>query len=110
MAGLFSKLFSEEQRELASLEKMADKVISYEPEMQKLSVEELADKTTEYKERLANGETIDDILYEAFATAREMAYRQLGEKPYKVKVFMLSRSMNIWLAVTRTGWGESIVL
>ena len=56
MAGLFSKLFSEEQRELASLEKMADKVISYEPEMQKLSDEELADKTTEYKERLANGE------------------------------------------------------
>ena len=43
MAGLFSKLFSEEQRELASLEKMADKVISYEPEMQKLSYEELAD-------------------------------------------------------------------
>lgn len=108
MAGLFSKLFSEEQRELASLEKMADKVISYEPEMQKLSDEELADKTTEYKERLANGETIDDILYEAFATAREMAYRQLGEKPYKVQI-MGAIAMNKGdIAEMKTGEGKTL--
>lgn len=108
MAGLFSKLFSEEQRELASLEKMADKVISYEPEMQKLSVEELADKTTEYKERLANGETIDDILYEAFATAREMAYRQLGEKPYKVQIMGAIVMHKGDIAEMKTGEGKTL--
>lgn len=108
MAGLFSKLFSEEQRELASLEKMADKVISYEPEMQKLSDEELADKTTEYKERLANGETIDDILYEAFATAREMAYRQLGEKPYKVQIMGAIAMHNGDIAEMKTGEGKTL--
>ena len=108
MAGLFSKLFSEEQRELASLEKMADKVISYEPEMQKLSDEELADKTTEYKERLANGETIDDILYEAFATAREMAYRQLGEKPYKVQIMGAIAMHKGNIAEMKTGEGKTL--
>ena len=108
MAGLFSKLFSEEQRELASLEKMADKVISYEPEMQKLSNEELADKTTEYKERLANGETIDDILYEAFATAREMAYRQLGEKPYKVQIMGAIAMHKGDIAEMKTGEGKTL--
>ena len=65
--------------------------------MQKLSDEELADKTTEYKERLANGETIDDILYEAFATAREMAYRQLGEKPYKYRSWVQSQCIKVIL-------------
>ena len=108
MAGLFSKLFSEEQRELASLEKMADKVISYEPEMQKLSDEELADKTTEYKERLANGETIDDILYEAFATAREMAYRKLGEKPYKVQIMGAIAMHKGDIAEMKTGEGKTL--
>lgn len=108
MAGLFSKLFSEEQRELASLEKMADKVISYEPEMQKLSDEELADKTTEYKERLANGETFDDILYEAFATAREMAYRQLGEKPYKVQIMGAIAMHKGDIAEMKTGEGKTL--
>ena len=108
MAGLFSKLFSEEQRELASLEKMADKVISYEPEMQKLSDEELDDKTTEYKERLANGETIDDILYEAFATAREMAYRQLGEKPYKVQIMGAIAMHKGDIAEMKTGEGKTL--
>ena len=108
MAGLFSKLFSEEQRELLSLEKMADKVISYEPEMQKLSDEELADKTTEYKERLANGETIDDILYEAFATAREMAYRQLGEKPYKVQIMGAIAMHKGDIAEMKTGEGKTL--
>lgn len=108
MAGLFSKLFSEEQRELASLEKMADKVISYEPEMQKLSDEELADKTIEYKERLANGETIDDILYEAFATAREMAYRQLGEKPYKVQIMGAIAMHKGDIAEMKTGEGKTL--
>ena len=108
MAGVFSKLFSEEQRELASLEKMADKVISYEPEMQKLSDEELADKTTEYKERLANGETIDDILYEAFATAREMAYRQLGEKPYKVQIMGAIAMHKGDIAEMKTGEGKTL--
>ena len=108
MAGLFTKLFSEEQRELTSLEKMADKVISYEPEMQKLDDEELANKTKEYKERLANGETIDDLLYEAFATAREMAYRQLGEKPYKVQIMGAIAMHKGDIAEMKTGEGKTL--
>ena len=73
MAGIFGKLFSEEQRELSALEKIADQVLKYEPEMQALSDDELRAKTDEYRKRMADGETVDDLLPEAFATAREAA-------------------------------------
>ena len=86
MAGIFGKLFSEEQRELSALEKIADQVLKYEPEMQALSDDELRAKTDEYRKRIAAGETVDDLLPEAFATAREAAYRVINEKPYKVQI------------------------
>ena len=86
MAGIFGKLFSEEQRELSALEKIADQVLKYEPEMQALSDDELRAKTDEYRKRIADGETVDDLLPEAFATAREAAYRVINEKPYKVQI------------------------
>lgn len=108
MAGLFSKLFSEEQREIASLEKMAEKVLALEPEMQKLSDDELRNKTEEYRTRLNNGETVDDILYEAFATAREAAYRVINEKPYKVQI-MGSLAMHKGdIAEMKTGEGKTL--
>ena len=84
--GLFSNLFSEEKREISTLEKVADQVLSHEKEMEALSDEELREKTTEYRNRLADGETVDDLLPEAFATAREAAYRVINEKPYRVQV------------------------
>ena len=108
MAGFFKKMFSEEQRELAGLEKIADQVLSYEPEMQKLSDEELRNKTNEYRSRLQNGETVDDLLPEAFATAREAAYRVINEKPYKVQV-MGSISMHKGdIAEMKTGEGKTL--
>lgn len=108
MAGLFSKIFSEEQREIASLEKMADKVIAFEPEMQKLSDDELREKTNEYRERLKNGETVDDILYEAFATAREAAYRVINEKPYKVQIMGSIAMHKGDIAEMKTGEGKTL--
>ena len=86
MAGIFGKLFSEEQRELSALEKIADQVLKYEPEMQALSDDELRAKTDEYRKRIVDGETVDDLLPEAFATAREAAYRTIGEKPFHVQI------------------------
>ena len=108
MAGLFSRLFSEEQRELASLEKMADKVIAYEPEMHALSDDELRAKTDEYRNRLENGETVDDILYEAFATAREAAHRVINEKPYKVQIMGSIAMHKGDSAEMKTGEGKTL--
>ena len=66
------------QRELKRIEPIVDKVESYRPAMQALSDDELRAKTKEYKDRLAGGETLDDLLPEAFATVREAAKRVLG--------------------------------
>ncbi|WP_290092256.1 preprotein translocase subunit SecA [uncultured Dubosiella sp.] len=108
MAGFLNGLFSEEKRELNKLEKMADKVLALEPAISKLSDEDLKHKTIEFRERLANGETIDDILYEAFATAREAAYRVINEKPYKVQI-MGSLAMNLGdIAEMKTGEGKTL--
>ena len=108
MAGFFKKMFSEEQRELAGLEKIADQVLSYEPEMQKLSDEELRNKTNEYRSRLPNGETVDDLLPEAFATAREAAYRVINEKPYKVQVMGSIAMHKGDIAEMKTGEGKTL--
>ena len=108
MAGFFKKMFSEEQRELAGLEKIADQVLSYEPEMQKLSDEELRNKTNEYRSRLQNGETVDDLLPEAFATAREAAYRVINEKPYKVQVMGSIAMHKGDIAEMNTGEGKTL--
>ncbi len=105
--GLFD-VFSEEKREIASLAKMADKVLALEPEMQKLSDEDLRNKTDEYRERLKNGETVDDLLYEAFATAREAAYRVINEKPFKVQVMGSIAMHKGDIAEMKTGEGKTL--
>lgn len=84
--GLFSKLFDYEYKELKKFEVLADQVLALEEEMQRLSDMELKAKTEEFKTRLNDGETLEDILVPAFAVVREAAYRVLGEKPYKVQV------------------------
>ena len=65
---------------------MADKVFSYEDQMAALSDDELKAKTEEFKQRYQDGESLDDLLYEAFAVVREGAKRVLGLFPYKVQV------------------------
>ena len=83
---IFKKLFNYEYKELQKFEKIADQVIDLDEEYSSLSDKDLKNKTIEFKKRLENGETLEDIKVEAFATAREAAYRVLGEKPYKVQV------------------------
>ena len=83
---ILKKIFDHEYKELERFKKIADKVDALEEEYSNLSDEALKGKTEEFKERLANGETLEDILVEAFATAREAAYRVIGEKPYYVQI------------------------
>ena len=84
--GLFTKVFGTySQRELKSIYPIVDKITALEDEYKQLTDAELQAKTPEFKERLANGETLDDILPEAFAAVREAAGRVLGMRPYPVR-------------------------
>ena len=85
--GLFTKLFgTRSQRELKKIQPIVDKILSLEEEYRSLSDEALKAKTPEFKERLAQGETLDDILPEAFAAIRESADRVTGLRPYPVQL------------------------
>ena len=86
MANILKKIIENDKGEIRKLEKMAEKVMSYEDEMAALTDEELQAKTVEFKERYANGETLDQLLFEAFAVVREGAKRVLGLFPYKVQI------------------------
>lgn len=105
---LFGGLFSEEARELKKLEKTADQVLAYDDKMKALSDEQLKNKTEEYRERLAKGETLDDLLPEAFATAREAANRVIGEKPYKVQIEGSIAMHRGDIAEMKTGEGKTL--
>ena len=80
------RLFNYECKELSKFEDIADKVISMEEEIASLSDIELRSKTEEFKSRLSKGETLDDILVEAFAVARGAAFRCIKEKPFRVQI------------------------
>ena len=83
---LFKKLFNHEYKELKRFKKIADEVVALDEEYSKLTDKQLKNKTVEFKKRLENGETLEDIKVEAFATAREAASRVIGEKPYYVQI------------------------
>ena len=106
----FEKLFgSFSDKELKRIQPLADKVLALEPEMQKLTDEQLQAKTTEFKDRLAKGETLDDLLPEAFAVCREADWRVLGLKPYPVQIIggiVLHRAC---IAEMQTGEGKTLV-
>ena len=106
----FEKLFgSFSDKELKRINPLKDKVLAFEPEMAKLTDEELQAKTTEFKERLAKGETLDDLLPEAFAVCREADWRVLGMKPYPVQIIggiVLHRAC---IAEMQTGEGKTLV-
>ena len=84
--GILKKLLDSEYKELKRFDKLADEIISLEDSMANLKDEDFKNKTNEFKERLSKGETLDDILVQAFALAREACYRGIGEKPFKVQV------------------------
>ena len=86
MANILKKIYDNDRRELKKFEKLATKVESLGDEYEKLSDEQLQAKTPEFRKRLENGETLDDILPEAFATAREGAKRVLGLYPFRVQI------------------------
>ena len=84
--GILKKLLDSEYKELKMFDKLADEIISLEDSMANLKDEDFKNKTNEFKERLSKGETLDDILVQAFALAREACYRGIGEKPFKVQI------------------------
>ena len=105
---IFKKLFDHEYKELTRFKKIADKVIELDEEYSKLTDTELQSKTAEFKERLVNGETLEDILVEAFATSREAAYRVIGEKPYYVQILGALAIHYGNIAEMKTGEGKTL--
>ena len=108
--GLMKKIFGDySSRELKSIYPIVDKIESMADEYKAMSDEALRAKTTEFKERLRNGETLDDILPEAFATVREAADRVLGMRPYRVQLvggIVLHQGR---IAEMKTGEGKTLV-
>ena len=108
--GLFSKIMgTHSQRELKRIYPIADKIEALSPAMEKLSDEELRDKTSAFKERLAQGETLDDLLVEAFAVVREVAYRVLGMRHYRVQLIGGIILHQGRISEMKTGEGKTLV-
>ena len=108
--GFLEKIFGDwNEKEIRRIEKIVDKIEALDGEMQSLSDDELKAKTPYFKERLANGETLDDILVEAFAVCREAAWRSLGLKHFRVQLIggVVLHEGNI--AEMKTGEGKTLV-
>ena len=108
--GLFSYILGgESRRNLKKLNKMADKVIELQPKYETLSDEELTEQTKVLKDRLANGETLDQILFDAFAVVREASYRVLKMRHYKVQIMGGICLHQGRVAEMKTGEGKTLV-
>ena len=107
---VITKIFgTHSERELKRIYPIVDKVESYRDGMMQLSDEELKAKTKEYKDRLAKGETLDDLLPEAYATVREAARRVLGMEHYRVQIIGGIILHQGRIAEMRTGEGKTLV-
>lgn len=108
--GMFDGLFgSYSKRELAKIEPIKNKVLALEDDYAAMSEETLKAQTNIFKERIANGETVDDILPEALATVREAAWRVLGKKPYPVQIIGAIVLTQGRIAEMKTGEGKTLV-
>lgn len=108
--GMFDGLFgSYSKRELAKIEPIKNKVLALEDDYAAMSEETLKAQTNVFKERIANGETVDDILPEALATVREAAWRVLGKKPYPVQIIGAIVLTQGRIAEMKTGEGKTLV-
>lgn len=105
---MLKKLFDPGRRELKALAKLSNQVLALEEEYKNLSDEELKNKTIEFKDRLANGETLDDIQTEAFATVREASTRVLKMTPFKVQVMGAFTIHGGNIAEMKTGEGKTL--
>ncbi len=108
--GLLTKIFgTRSQREIKQIQPLVDKILSMESEYAALSEEALRGKTAQFKQRLAQGETLDDLLPEAFAAIREAAWRVLGMKPYPVQLIGGIVLHQGRIAEMKTGEGKTLV-
>ena len=102
------KIFDHEYKELRRFTKIADEIMALDEEYSKLTDTELQNKTNEFKERLSKGETLDDILVEAFATAREASFRVIGEKHFYVQILGALAIHYGNIAEMKTGEGKTL--
>ncbi|MDD6714822.1 MAG: preprotein translocase subunit SecA [Firmicutes bacterium] len=110
MSAITDKIFgTHSQRELKRIQPIVNRIEALRPEMQALSDEALADKTREFKERLSKGETLDDILPEAFAAVREGAKRAIGMEPFRVQLIGGIILHQGRIAEMKTGEGKTLV-
>ena len=108
--GLLKKLFgTSSEKELRAIKPIVDKIEALDGEYSKLTDEQLKAKTPEFKQRIANGESLDDILPEAFAACREAAWRVLGMKPYRVQLIGGIILHQGRIAEMKTGEGKTLV-
>ena len=108
MISAIKKMLDPSVKVLKRADKLADEVIALEPHMQGLTDEQLQNKTLEFKERIEKGETLDDLLVEAFAVVREASTRVLGMKPYKVQIIGGIALHGGNIAEMRTGEGKTL--
>ncbi len=106
--GLFKNLFDYETKELKRIDKIVDQIEALDEDMQKLKDKDFKVKTEEFKERVQNGESLDDILPEAFALAREACYRGIGEKPFRVQLIGGVAIHRGNIAEMKTGEGKTL--
>ena len=107
---IFSKVLKiGEGKRLKELQELVERVNALEPQIESLSDDELRAKTAEFRQRLADGETLDDIEPEAFAVVREAAQRTLGQRPYDVQVVGAGALAGGMIAEMRTGEGKTLV-
>ncbi|MBQ1786878.1 MAG: preprotein translocase subunit SecA, partial [Turicibacter sp.] len=108
MISAIKKILDPSVKVLKRADKIADEVIALEPHMQQLTDEQLQNKTLEFKERIEKGESLDDLLVEAFAVVREASTRVLGMKPYKVQIIGGIALHGGNIAEMRTGEGKTL--
>ena len=108
--GFLEKIFGDlNAKEVRKVEKIVDRIEAYDEDMQKLTDDELKGKTQEFKERLAEGETLDDLLPEAFAVCREGAWRAVGMKHFRVQLIGGVVLHQGRIAEMKTGEGKTLV-
>src|SRR5690606_27432061 len=108
MLGAIRRMFDPNEKELRRLREMVDAINRLEPDMQRLSDAELAQNTVRFRERVANGESLDSLLPEAFATVREAARRTLGQRHYDVQLMGGIVLHEGRIAEMRTGEGKTL--
>lgn len=108
MLGFINKFFDTNAREIKKVEPIVERINNLEPEMKKLKDEDIAKKTREFKKRLEDGETLDDLLPEAYALVRETASRTIGERPYDVQMISAIALHQGKVSEQKTGEGKTL--